>query len=352
MSVSVALSAWIVLPAPTRMLLPFGVAMPELAPWLVVFNLVVIALVAAFYGMAALFMLVPLAASLVPLTQVSGVLRDMEEQHLWGADTPATIIRDTFHAGGISELAPEKLPLGILFYRPKSNGPRPILVDIYGGAWQRGSPADDQTFHRYLASVGYAVFAIDYRHAPEFKYPAQLEDVRAALAFIAGHASEYNADAKRIAICGHSSGAQLAMLAAYTSDAPRIRAVISYYGPTNLAGGYADPPTPDPLRVRGVLENYLGGSPAQIADRYRAASPLKYADRQQPPTLLIQGQRDHIVKPNFADELQRNLISSGNRAYVLQLPWSEHAFDAIFFGLGNQIAVRCIERFLSEALQE
>jgi acetyl esterase/lipase len=113
-------------------------------------------------------------------------------------------------------LAPEHLPLNILYYRPITPGTHPILIDIYGGAWQRGAPASDRNFNSYMAfHGGYAVFAIDYRHAPEFKYPAQLHDVRTAVQFIHDHAAEYNGDPDRIVLFGRSSGGHLALLAAY-----------------------------------------------------------------------------------------------------------------------------------------
>ena len=70
-------------------------------------------------------------------------------------------------------------------YRPASPGSYPAVVQIYGGAWQRGAPASNTAFASYLASRGYVVFAIDYRHAPRWPWPAQLADVRAALSWIA-----------------------------------------------------------------------------------------------------------------------------------------------------------------------
>ena len=65
-----------------------------------------------------------------------------------------------------------------------------------------------------------------------------------------------------------------------------------------------------------------------------------------PPTLLIQGARDHIAKHVFAQELYNKLQTSGNRAALLTIPWSEHAFDLVFFGLGNQVCLPYIQEFL------
>src|SRR5262249_9678475 len=131
------------------------------------------------------------------------------------------------------QIQPQVLPSNILLYRDKKQELQPTLIQIYGGAWQRGHPADNPEFARYMAAKGFAVFAIDYRHAPAAQYPAQIEDVRSAIAFIYQNAARYGANPNSIVLCGRSSGGQLALLAAYTSAIP-IKVVISFYGPTDL----------------------------------------------------------------------------------------------------------------------
>src|SRR5262249_33273260 len=100
-------------------------------------------------------------------------------------------------------------------YQPTRRGTFPVLVQIYGGAWQRGDPSDRANFASLLASAGWVVFAIDYRHAPTFHWPAQLDDVHTALAWIRAHAAVYDADTSRMVLMGRSAGAHLAMLAAF-----------------------------------------------------------------------------------------------------------------------------------------
>lgn len=179
---------------------------------------------------------------------------------------------------GIQFATPEGVALTLDVYRPAASGRYPTIVQIYGGAWQRGAPGDDRRFATYLAARGFVVFAIDYRHAPAWQWPAQIEDVRAALAWIGEHGGEYDADTSRMALIGRSAGAQLAMVAAYEDGAPPIRAVVSYYGPVDLADGYRNPPRPDPIDVRSIEELFLGGTPDTQPDRYREASPITYVD--------------------------------------------------------------------------
>jgi acetyl esterase/lipase len=246
---------------------------------------------------------------------------------------------------------PAGVPLTLDVYRPAAAGPHPVLVQLYGGAWQRGSPADNASFASWFASKGYVVVAADYRHAPEATWPAQVEDVRSALGWIVAHSSEYEADTSRIAVIGRSAGAQLALVAAYQAGSPSLRAVVSYYGPTDLAEGWRQPPRPDPLDVRSILETYLGGTPDSAPLQYRDASPVTYVTLRAPPTLLVYGARDHIVAPRFGRELDERLRPAGGVSVLLEVPWAEHAFDAVPNGLSGQIALYYTERFLAWALR-
>ena len=247
------------------------------------------------------------------------------------------------------------VPLTLDIYRPASAGRYPSIVQIYGGAWQRGAPGVDARFAAYLANRGFVVFAIDYRHAPEWQWPAQIEDVRAALGWIREHGREWDADVSRLALLGRSAGAELAMVAAYERSASRgasdtpgvsVSAVVSYYGPVDLADGYRNPPAPDPLNVQSIEAAFLGGTPDQVPDRYREASPITYVSRRLPPSLLIYGSRDHVVLSRFGARLDDRLRAAGATSVLLEIPWAEHAFDFIANGPSGQLSRYYTERFL------
>ncbi len=329
--ISAFFAACMLFPAPNMALLPLTVATPELAHWFLLFDLAVAAFAFAYCRPAGYIALLSVAIAAWP-TAIT--LRTLQPWHIIRTGT----------------IEPVKLPLNILLYRAPGAGPHPAIIDIYGGAWQRGAPLTDQNFNRYMAARGYNVFAIDYRHAPAFRYPAQLEDVRAAIAFIHSRSAEYDTDANRLVLCGRSAGGQLALLAAYEPNATPVRGVIGFYPPSNLANGYRYPPSPDPIDNRAILSTYMGGVPDEIPDKFRQASPITYAGSRQPPTLLIQGSRDHIVKAEFARDLEEKLLSGGNQVKLLEIPWAEHSFDAVFFGLGNQLALAEIETFLHRVL--
>jgi acetyl esterase/lipase len=380
---SVFLSSWIILPAPNMFLLTLGVGVPEISPGLFLLNLLFLLL--AFFGIRRC-QLQPLTGIIsligllicgwvlvnIPLTQMQ-MARAMKQG--LGADylkqipalasaqmqthpfnlvnffsgIPSGKIR---HQTSILFATPAGVPLTMEVYQPPEVGKYPALVVIYGGAWQRGNPGANAEFNQYMAHRGYTIFAIAYRHAPKYQFPTQLDDVRTALDFIRKHASEYEADPERMVLLGRSAGAHLAMLAAYQPDAPPIRAVVNYYGPVNLTEGYKSPPVPDPINTRAVLRTFLGGSLEEVPNQYQIASPINYLKHPVPPTLLVYGSRDHLVEVRFGRQMYEALYKSGNTAVFLEIPWAEHAFDAIFNGVSNQLALYHTERFLAWAVSE
>lgn len=375
------LALWIVVPPFHAGVLPLAVGAPELSPWLLVVSLGVCAVTVNTSGgpssRRAAFTLAAAAAVLCasPLVRTPFALRSFDRamQQGLGSDyleriPPATSAALRTHAlsaldfvrgiAGVDflvrrgiDIARPGVPLTVDVYRPTTAGPHPVLLQIYGGAWQRGAPEDNASFASWFASKGYLVVAPDYRHAPDAKWPAQIQDVRSAVEWLLAHANEYEADTSRMALVGRSAGAQLALVAAYQVGAPGVRGVVSYYGPTDLVEGWRNPPRPDPLDVRRILETYLGGTPDSVPLAYQDASPVTYATSRIPPTLIIAGGRDHVVSPRFGRELHERLRANGTPSVLLEIPWAEHAFDAIPNGLSGQIALYYTERFLAWALR-
>ncbi len=227
----------------------------------------------------------------------------------------------------------------------------PIVIDIHGGSWQVGGVENDATLARIIAAQQVAVFAIDYRKAPAHRFPAQLDDVRAAITWIHDNAAKYGADPSRIALVGRSAGGHLAMLAGYTSRTVPIRSIVNIYGPADLKALYEDPPSPDPVDVRAKLEALLGGSPQSRSDEYRAASPVNFVRRDVPPTLHLQGGADNVVPARLTRLAHQRLLQEGARSLLVELPWSDHAFDFVYFGPGSLIEQAVIRRFLDATLR-
>lgn len=375
------LTAWIVVPAPTFALLPLGVGAPEVSPWLMGANAIAVLLALRFVQkrwrrIVLACSLFSLVISTLPLSQFPAANQRAEAsmQAALGTNYLAQIappfqaqmrskpfvLRDAFRGipeqpvrttADIQFAAPDGVPLTLTVYQPPQVGKHPTIVAIYGGAWQRGSPNDDAPFSRYMAARGYTVVAIDYRHAPRYRFPAQLEDVRSALTYIQQHAEALEVDVTRLALMGRSAGAHLAMLAAYQPSSIAIRAVVNYYGPVDLTKGYYDLPNPDPINSRAVLNALLGGSPEQFPALYRQASPAELINKPLPTSLLVYGGRDHLVQAKFGRSLYDRLQATDSRAVWLEIPWAEHAFDKVFNGVSNQLALYYTERFLAWTLR-
>ncbi len=339
------LAIWMIVPAPTMTLLAFSVGAPEVSPLLLMPAIAVAVLAWRGRGRvrrtALVLALVSAGLFTMPMAQYPRNVPFSISTLLAGVDLGQSRL-----TRGVAFAAPAGVQLTADIYQPLSNGPFPAVVQIYGGAWQRGTPGNDAVLAARLASRGYVVFAIDYRHAPAWQWPAQLDDVQTALAWVREHAEEYGADGSRLALLGRSAGAQLAMVAGLTD--PGIRAVVSYYGPVNLTQGWRQPPRPDPIGSRAVLEAFIGGTPDQMPERYRDASPITYVTANAPRTLLIYGSRDHIVQPQYGRNLHAALTAAGNQSEYVEIPWGDHAFDALPAGLSGQVAIYYTERFLAQ----
>jgi acetyl esterase/lipase len=365
-ALTLAFACWGVVPAPTFATLPLAVAVPEWAPRVLAFAAVLAVLVWFLArGRARLVALVLVAAAgacVVWPAAAAPFAWHAEERALADARVPAA--RERAFAVGVVRDLPVRLrdgsSLALDLYRPRDAGtaarggsPRaalPLVVAIYGGAWQFGSRAALAPLAQRYARRGYAVAVVDYRHAPQVRFPVQRDDVEDALRALAAHARAWHLDPRRVALFGRSAGAELALVAAERAQPLHVAAVVAYYAPLDLVGGWEDPPRPDPANVRGILESYLGGPPdAAHASAYRAASPLDGAHRGMPPALLICGARDELVRVRFQRAFAGRLRALGVPVVALELPWANHAFDEVD-GLGAALAHDATLRFLDAKL--
>lgn len=361
-----ALGTCIVVPPWSLAMLSVRVAAIELSPALAILDLAALLLILrllrgarALRRMCAVVLVLATALSLVPLARFGATARRASAQlrapparfsfatMLRGLPVGSEVIERR-----VSYTAADGSPLVMRLYRGAARGPRPTVVVIYGGAWRAGGPAQAGHVSRALAALGFTVVAIDYRHAPRFIFPAQLDDVRRSLGLLRDSAPAWGIDPARIAALGRSAGGHLAELAAFTTStgAPSIRAVVAIYAPFDLVQGYRDPPSPDPLDVRAVLRDFLAGAPEQQLARYRAASPSSYVRSGLPSVLLLYGASDHAVKPSFnraaADALRRARVP----VVQVEIPWAEHGFDIVPAGLGGQLGFTVLVQFLERVL--
>lgn len=250
-----------------------------------------------------------------------------------------------------AEHAGEELSLE-LYYPPHPDGPTPCVVVVHAGSWQHGSRLECQPFSRYLASHGYVVASIDYRLLPRHRFPAAQEDVAAAIAYLKGRAGQLGIDRERFVLLGRSAGGQIALTHAYAAADPAVRGVISFYAPTDLRYGYVRPSRTRVIDCRGICEEYLGGRPHEVPERYDAAAPIASAGPGAPPTLLIHGARDEVVGAIHGRILAAALAQARRPHLLLELPWATHGMDYNLSGPGGQISVYAVERFLAAVTEQ
>ena len=238
------------------------------------------------------------------------------------------------------------IKLDLDFYPAKASGKRACVVVIHGGSWSSGDSNQVPELNSYLAKAGYNVAAINYRLAPEYKNPQPVEDVKNALKYLRANANQLNIDTTNFVLLGRSAGAQIALLAAYTLKDKNIKGVIDFYGPADMVWGYSVPASPLVMDSRKVMERYLGGTYDKVKKNYFASSPIEFADKDSPPTLIIHGENDVLVAYEHSRRLELKLEQYGVKHYWLKLPWATHGFDFNLRGPGGQLSTYAVMRFL------
>jgi acetyl esterase/lipase len=208
--------------------------------------------------------------------------------------------------------APGGEPLAADLYIPEASAPAPVLICIHGGAWKRGTRLSYGSLGPYLAAAGYLVASIDYRlvTGTANRYPAALDDVRAAIRYVRDHAAELNADVDRIGLMGDSAGGHLAALTGLT-DAARIKAIVGVFGVYDCAAQWrADLGT---LPGANFTEEFLGVPLSADRRLYFDASPISYAiaANNTPAMLLAWGTEDDVVLPQQSEDFLLALKHAG-----------------------------------------
>ena len=243
-----------------------------------------------------------------------------------------------------------------------SGTPRGIYLQIHGGGWSLGSPADgDADNLRRCRELGLVVVAASYRLAPEHRYPAAVDDVFAVAQWLLGHADKEWGAGNRIAVGGGSAGAHLAV-----TTALRVRDeldAIDRVAGMNLVVGLFDlsgTPSQSGLRVgsgRDVLDpdlielqvsNFLGTT--TIAERRDPRISPLFADlRGLPRTLLTAGYDDHLLDDSLF--FAQRLAAAGTDVDLRIYPECNHSFT----GLPTAMAAHAhtvIDHFLVSCFQE
>lgn len=240
------------------------------------------------------------------------------------------------------------------FYRPGSakdvmEKPRPCLVVIHGGGWDGGDRKQLDGWNARFVADGYVVAAISYRLAPQSVWPAQGDDVRAAIAWLKANAVRLGLDPSRFVLLGRSAGGQLATAVGFGAHDPAIRGVIALYAPHDMPFAWSVSRSDDALNSVKLMSQYFGGPPdtPERQARYASASGQLLAGKGSPPTLLIHGLPDTLAWYRHSERLTARLQELGVPHYYLELPWATHGFDFNPDGPAGQLTDYAIGEFLA-----
>lgn len=200
------------------------------------------------------------------------------------------------------------------------------LILIHGGGWNSG---DKSNFAAYIDSFkhrlpGYAIFNINYRLVSESRiFPAQENDIKAAVDFIAAHSGEFQVNKNKLVLLGASAGAHLALLQAYKNTEPQIKAVIDFFGPTDLTTMYKHPWHP---MIPHLLKMITGTTLSANPELYKEYSPVNFITPASPPTMILQGGVDYMVNPSQSQLLKNRLDESGVVNKMIVYPNEGHGW--------------------------
>jgi acetyl esterase/lipase len=242
------------------------------------------------------------------------------------SSVPFTNYGETFF--DVTYCTPDHLPQNLDVYFPEAGGPWPVLVYVHGGAWMRGDKAGAASFAPEMTAQGYLVVSVNYRLYPMGRYPAMIEDVKCAIRFLRAHAGEYNIDSNRIAAVGISAGGHLAALVGtseasagmdvgeYLDQSSRVQAVVAMAPVTDLTRTFPN--------VDIELMRQVGFGEDNIVQ----ASPITHVTADDPPFLLIHGDRDEVVPVEQSLLMYDRLVETNVPAQLVIVQNGRHSLTA------------------------
>ena len=284
------------------------------------------------------------------LTALGGCTR-----HLGAPDTPTaapaprseavSLIRDQVYT---PTDWPQTLHADI--YRPSAAGRYPAVLVVHGGGWARRSKADMADLSRDLAEQGFVAVNIEYRFAPEYVFPAQLQDLQMAMRWLHVHADDYGVDRERVGAWGYSSGAHLVALLATVAANPDSPLNQPYGGPVTRPRAVVAGGTPADLRLfqnSDLVRKFLGGKQDDIPATYAQASPVTQVTADTPPMFLYHGTWDGVVPVEQARALRRALLADGVENELYLMKGRGHVAAFLFAGGAQEAGIDFLRRHLS-----
>ena len=222
-------------------------------------------------------------------------------------------------------------------YLPEGDhAPLPLIIWVHGGGWQNGSKEGAPPLRAGYIEKGYAVASINYRLSSHAVFPAQIEDCKAAIRWLRAHAKEYGLDPQRFGVWGSSAGGHLVALigtsggvkefdvGANLDQSSSVQAVCDYYGPTDFTvfvstPGYESHAGPDSPEAK-----LIGGAVMENKDKAARVNSISYVTPDDPPFLIVHGDKDGTVPINQSQMLFDALKQAGVSARFHTIHGASH----------------------------
>jgi len=216
--------------------------------------------------------------------------------------------------------------------------PMPAVIWIHGGGWSGGT----HTFNRALplASKGYFTASIEYRLSGEAKWPAQIEDCKLAVRWLRANAAKYNVNPDRIGVWGSSAGGHLVAClgtmgdqtqfeghGGYEGVSSRVQAVVDFCGPTDFNGGSAGVQNSRQSDAPALL-GLFGVPSRENPDLWRDGSPINHVSDDDPPFLIVHGDKDKTVPIEHSTKLAAALKAAGVPVELITFKGGGHGMAA------------------------
>ncbi|MBL9144268.1 MAG: alpha/beta hydrolase [Verrucomicrobiaceae bacterium] len=229
---------------------------------------------------------------------------------------------------------PDNQHLQVNLARPKNtSGLLPAIVCIHGGGFRAGKRESYDKLCLTLAEHGYAAITVTYRLAPQYKFPAAVQDCKTAVRWLRAHAAEYQIDPNRIGVTGGSAGGHLAQFLGVTAGVKQfegegnndqssaVSCVVNYYGPSDLTKSYGKS-----VDAAEVLPLFFGGDLSTKLKEHIIGSPLYWVTPLAAPTLCVHGTEDPYVAFEQATWIVDKLKASQVEATLMPIEGAGHGF--------------------------
>ena len=217
-----------------------------------------------------------------------------------------------------------ELDLALDLYLPAPGAkPAPLVVLVHGGGWRSGDRTEFGPLAARLAARGYAAASVSYRLSGQARYPAAIDDVREALAWLRAHAAGFGCDPARVAIAGGSAGGQIAALVGMTAPGA-VQAVVNIDGLSDFTSDEALRHEDNSAKNPSAAGAWFGGRYAERSALWREASPINHVGKTSPPVLYVVS-----GVPRFSagrEAMTDKLRGHGILAETVALPGTPHSF--------------------------